>query len=155
MTFAFTQALTSIVGPMLRRPRRQQVAALCYRNEGINDTETKVLLVTSRGTKRWILPKGWPIKGKDDPGAAMQEAWEEAGVETGTIDAKPVGSFGYDKTLNTGLPVPIEAQVYRVKVENLVDIFPEAHERERTWVTPHEAASMVQEPGLKSILRRL
>ena len=68
--------LRDVVGPMFRRPRSLQVAALCHRRTKAGQKE--VLLVTSRGTGRWILPKGWPMRGKSDAQAAAQEAWEEA-----------------------------------------------------------------------------
>ena len=152
MTDALKNALNSVVTPLLRRPRRLQVAALCYREEG---PDKKVLLVTSRDTGRWIVPKGWPIDGLDAPGAAMQEAWEEAGVRKGKVDTNSVGSFRYDKRLDNGMPVPVEAKVYAVEVKKLKDDYPEAEERTRKWVAPEQAAEMVDEPGLQSILRQM
>ena len=65
-------AWDGFVLPMLQRPKRLQVAALCYRGD---DADRKVLLVTSRGTGRWIIPKGWPIRGMNAPQAARQEAF--------------------------------------------------------------------------------
>ena len=152
MTDALKNALTSVVTPLLRRPRRLQVAALCYRQDGPGK---KVLLVTSRGTGRWIVPKGWPIDGLDAPGAAMQEAWEEAGVHKGKVRKDSVGSYEYDKRLDSGMPVPVETKVYAVEVKKLKDDYPEAHERTRKWVAPEKAAEMVDEPGLQSILRQM
>ncbi len=140
------------VVPMVQRPKRLQVAALCYRGEGV---ETEVLLVTSRDTGRWIIPKGWMMRGLDARGAALREAWEEAGVRRGQGADKPIGSYTYDKHLDSGWSFPIETLVFLVEVEELSDEFPECHERERRWVKPSEAATMVQEPGLKSILRAL
>ncbi len=141
-----------MVSPLFRRPRRLQVAALCYTQNG---PRKKVLLITSRDTGRWIVPKGWPIDGKDAPGAAAQEAWEEAGVKPRNITAEPLGSFEYDKTLENGASAPVETKVYAIEVENLADDFPEANERDRKWVSPSEAAEMVQEPGLQEILRQM
>lgn len=152
MTDAFKNALTSVVGPLLRRPKRLQVAAICYRADG---SDKKVLLITSRDSRRWVVPKGWPMDGYDAPGAAMQEAWEEAGVAEGNINREPVGSYDYDKQLDNGAEVPVETTVFAVEVETLKDEFPEAAERERKWVTPNEAADLVEEPGLQEILRQL
>ena len=112
-----------------------------------------MLLVTSRGTGRWIIPKGWPIRGMNAPQAARQEAWEEAGVARGRTGRQSVGSYTYDKTYPAGMAVPVETLVYPVAVEELADDFPEADARKRRWVTPAEAADMVQEPELQSILR--
>ena len=152
MTDALKNALNSVVTPLFRRPRLLQVAALCYREDG---PRKKVLLITSRDTGRWIVPKGWPIDGLDAPDAALQEAWEEAGVKKAVIDRKPIGSFDYDKRLDTGVPVPVEAHVFAVEVEKLKDDYPEADERSRKWVAPEKAAEMVDEPGLQALLRQM
>jgi len=135
--------------PMLKRPDRVQFAALCYDKDG---PDRKILLITSRGTGRWILPKGWPIDGLDSPGAALQEAWEEAGVREGRPSPEPIGSFGYDKGLPGEWSVPVTTLVYPVRVVKLAEDYPEAHERQRRWVTPAEAAGMVDEPELQHIL---
>ena len=85
--------------PMLKRPDRVQFAALCYDKDG---PDRKILLITSRGTGRWILPKGWPIDGLDSPGAALQEAWEEAGVREGRPSPEPIDccSSAFRRLLN-------------------------------------------------------
>lgn len=140
------------VRPMLQRPKRLQVAALCYRD---GRKGRQVLLVTSRDTGRWILPKGWPIHGLDAPGAALQEAWEEAGVAKGKLEGDAVGTYTYRKTYSGGFAVPVETLVFPVAVEEVRDTYPEAHERKRQWVSASEAANMVQEPELQSILRDL
>ena len=135
--------------PMIKRPERIQLAALCYDQEGPGK---RILVVTSRGTGRWILPKGWPIEGLDSPGAALQEAWEEAGVRKGRPWQRPIGSYSYDKGLPGDWSVPVTTLVYPVRVEELARDYPEAPERQRRWVTPTEAADMVEEPELKGIL---
>lgn len=152
MTGSLRKAWNEVVRPMLRRPKRLQVAALCYTQDG---PKKKVLLITSRDTGRWIIPKGWPIKGLDAPGAALQEAWEEAGVRNGDVTQDAVGTYGYDKELKTGLPVSVETLVYPVKVTDLQDDFPEAGQRQRKWVSPAKAAKMVDEPELQEILRNM
>jgi len=137
-----------MVLPMLRRPRRLQVAALCYRGSG---ADTEVLLLTSRDTGRWVLPKGWPMGGRDAAGAAGQEAWEEAGVR-GRLGGTPIGSFGYDKRQENGWAIPVEILVYPLEVSELAEEFPEAGQRQRQWFAPQEAARLVQEPGLAALL---
>ena len=144
------KAWSEVLHPMLQRPKRLQVAALCYRRDG---DSKEVLLVTSRGTGRWILPKGWPIDGLDAGEAALQEAWEEAGVRKGALDGTAIGSYTYDKTLKAGWSVEIDTLVYPVEVQDLHESFPEADQRKRKWVRPQDAANMVQEPELQSILR--
>ena len=152
MTDALKNALSSVVTPLLRRPKRFQVAALCYRGD---KKERKVLLITSRDTGRWVLPKGWPIDGLDAPGSALQEAWEEAGVKDAKVKPAALGTYDYDKRLDGGAEVPVEVQVYETEVEKLVDEFPEAQERTRKWVSPTEAAELVEEPGLQKLLREI
>ena len=152
MMHVFKRAWADVVLPILQRPRRLQVAALCYRDtpEG-----RKVLLITSRDTGRWIVPKGWPIDGLDGPGTALQEAWEEAGVRDAVIRSEPHGLYYYDKRMDGGHSLPVEVQVYLAEVSNLEAQYPEADERTRAWFTPFEAAERVDEPELAAMLRIL
>ena len=152
MTGAFKKAWAEVVQPMFSRPRRLQVAALCCKQ---TEKGERVLLITSRDTGRWILPKGWPIDGLTAPDAALQEAWEEAGVKKAHIRRTPVGSYEYDKILEGGVPVPVDVQVYRVDVDKLADAYPEADERTRRWVSPADAAELVDEDSLKDLLRQM
>lgn len=138
--------------PMWQRPKRIQVAALCTR---VHNDEKQVLLITSRDTGRWIVPKGWPIDGMDAPGAALQEAWEEAGVRRADILSEPVGIYTYDKGLAEGMTVPVVAQVYLTEVRALSEEYPDVAVRKRKWFAPAEAAELVDEPELKEILRTL
>lgn len=152
MVNTIRKAWTEMVWPMFRRPKRFQVGALCFREDG---DDRKVLLVTSRDTGRWIIPKGWPINGKNAAEAALQEAWEEAGVKKGDVSEQAIGVYNYDKELKGGLPVPVETHVFPVEVRKLSDAYPEADERKRKWVSPEKAANMVLEPQLQEILRNL
>lgn len=132
-----------------RRPVSMQVAALC------RDPATgHVLLITSRDTGRWVIPKGWPMEGRTLSGAAAQEAWEEAGV-TGRISQSELGRFHYDKRQRQGYAVPVEARVFLLQVDGLADDFPESGQRRRRWFAPGDAARMVVEPGLAQILTTL
>ncbi|MGJ8546638.1 MAG: NUDIX hydrolase [Sulfitobacter sp.] len=149
MIHAFKRAWADMLMPILQRPKRFQVAALCTRkNKGL----TQVLLITSRDTGRWIVPKGWPIDGLDAAQAALQEAWEEAGVSQADIISEPVGIYTYDKGLVDDMTVPVVAQVYLAEVRDLSEDYPEASERKRKWFSPAEAATLVDEPELKAIL---
>ncbi|OUS20405.1 NUDIX hydrolase [Litorivita pollutaquae] len=153
MTNTFRKAWREVVSPIWKRPKDEQVAALCYREDEAGDT--KVLLVTSRTNKRWILPKGWPIDGLEYSQAAMQEAWEEAGVKKATAESEVFATFKTKKVLAGGLPTPIQMKVYKVAVAKTKSDYPEAAERERKWVSPETAAEMVDDPRLSSILRTL
>ena len=152
MTGVFRRAWTEMLLPILQRPKRLQVAALCYRQ---TPKGKQVLLITSRDTGRWIVPKGWPIEGMDGPESALQEAWEEAGVKQADIEEKPIGIYRYNKGMDNGLTIPVITQVYLTKVRHIEDEYPEADERRRKWVSPADAATMVNEPELQNILRSL
>lgn len=138
--------------PKAKTPRRKiakQVAALCLDAKG-----KKLLLITSRDTGRWVIPKGWPMRKRSLSGTALREAWEEAGVE-GSIGREELGRYHYDKQRDHGLSVPVEVRVYGVRVSHLADEFPEAGQRERRWFTPGKAAGLVAEEGLQDLIRRL
>jgi len=131
-----------------RRERKIQYAALPFRpgRDGV-----EVMLITSRETKRWVIPKGWPMKGKTPREAAVQEAHEEAGID-GPVSEQPVGSYRYDKRLKNGRGRPVEVSVYPLRVEVLQDEWPEKEQRRREWFTPAVAAALVDEPELKALI---
>jgi 8-oxo-dGTP pyrophosphatase MutT (NUDIX family) len=135
---------------MFRRPPRQQYAALCYRlKKKTGDVE--MLLMTSRDTGRWVIPKGWPMAGKLSHEVAAQEAFEEAGVR-GTIEAEPLGYFTYDKALKDGVKVVCKVQVYPLAVSELAKRFKEKGERKLEWVSCNEAVKRVREPELRDLI---
>lgn len=131
------------------KPRKGvQVGALCLDRNG------QVLLITSRGTGRWIIPKGWTMRDRSHADAALQEAWEEAGVR-GHVGPEVIGRYHYDKTLRDGTALPTEVQVFQVAVDDLADDYREAGQRRRHWFAPAEAAARVAEPELQALLRAL
>lgn len=130
----------------------EQVGAICFRT-GLQGS-TEVLLVTTRETGRWTIPKGWPIKGLKPHEAAEREAWEEAGVK-GKARKRPLGYFTYLKTLDDGTKVPSLVEVHLVEVKKAFTEFPESKERRVEWLSPVAAAVRVQEPELKGLLTSL
>lgn len=134
---------------------RTQYGAVCWR-EGAAGPE--VLLITSRDTGRWVIPKGWPIKGLPPEGSAAREAWEEAGVE-GKPDPRCIGLYSYDKLLDKPkgpqVQVPCVVAVYALKVNKLANSFPEAGQRRRKWFSPKKASGKVAEPELRDLLAAL
>ena len=127
---------------------RAQYAALPYRRIG---EDIEVLLVTSLGTKRWIIPKGWPISGHAAHEAAAREALEEAGLE-GRISSDPVGSYRYDKRRKSGAVVPCQVQVFPLDVTGQRKHWPEKGQREMKWLSPEEAAKTVSDVDLGDII---
>jgi 8-oxo-dGTP pyrophosphatase MutT (NUDIX family) len=133
------------------REPRTQYAALCWRRGASGGVE--VLLITSRETRRWVIPKGWPIRTMKPGPSAAREAFEEAGVE-GEVSKKPVGVYHYDKRLRSGRLQHVRVPVYALGVSRELDSWPEMAERERAWLAPAEAAERVEEPELQSLIRR-
>jgi 8-oxo-dGTP pyrophosphatase MutT (NUDIX family) len=132
------------------RPIRQ-VGALCFRKA---DDKVEVLLITTRRTGRWFIPKGWPMTGLDDFDAAAREAWEEAGVR-GKVKKKVFGSITSKKTVQSHFSVPAVVDVYLLEVRQMRSKYPERRERDRRWLHPQQAAELVMDPELRSLLDRL
>jgi 8-oxo-dGTP pyrophosphatase MutT (NUDIX family) len=129
-----------------------QYAALPFRQRPNGGTE--VLLVTSRTTRRWIIPKGWPIDGASPAGTARQEALEEAGL-VGRIGHRSLGSFRYRKRLRQGRPVTCEVHVFPLNVKRQRRHWREKHQRKTRWFSANEAAAAVLEPELRRIIVKL
>jgi 8-oxo-dGTP pyrophosphatase MutT (NUDIX family) len=131
---SWSQLMTIATGIM------QQAAAIPVRGGN-------VCLVTSRNGKRWVIPKGCLEIGKTSSEIALQEAWEEAGL-VGLLQPDPVGSYLYDKN---GLTCHV--LVFVLHVTEVRDQYPEMEFRERTWVSPLEAYSRIEDRGLREIIR--
>lgn len=127
-----------------------QVAALPWR---VEDGRLEVLLVTSRDTGRWVLPKGWAEKGESLSAAAAREAREEAGVK-GSSSTRDAGRYFYAKVQRNGPALPCEVVVYPFEVMKLAEQWKEMTERRRQWFTPEDAADAVNEPDLAELIRR-
>ena len=130
---------------------RTQYGALCWR---MHRGKVEVLLITSRDTGRWVIPKGWPIDGLEPAQTAAREAWEEAGVE-GDIADQGLGAFDYDKCVGLKGSVPCSVQVFGLRVAELKGKFPERKERRRKWFDFDKAARKVIEPELRALLLAL
>ena len=128
---------------------RKQYGSLPYvvSRDGI-----ELCLITSRGTGRWLIPKGWPQKGMAPHKLAALEAFEEAGLK-GRIDPRPIGSFRYMKQLGDGSKIECDVSVYPMMVDFQAIIWPEHEQRTIMWVKPQEAAELVDNEKLADILR--
>jgi 8-oxo-dGTP pyrophosphatase MutT (NUDIX family) len=128
-----------------------QFAALPWRlSEG---GTRQVMLLTSRETHRWIIPKGWPMKKRKPAEVASQEAYEEAGLIGHIVDKRPVGTFHYEKWL-AKREVLCQVRVFLFRVERQLDDWPEKNQRETRWFDANEAASIVDDGGLAEIIER-
>jgi 8-oxo-dGTP pyrophosphatase MutT (NUDIX family) len=132
--------------------KRIQYAALPYRRR--SDARTQVMLVTTRDTGRWVIPKGWPKKRKTPAATAAREALEEAGV-VGKVGRDSIGSYSYRKRLKSGAVVACEVRVFPLKVKRQQKSWPERGEREVQWFSRAKAAKAVRESALSNIIRNL
>ena len=157
---AASSAPAAIEGPAIHKRHKRkakpvlrvQYAALPYRFSPVASLE--ILLVTTRRTRRWIIPKGWPIKGLKPPKSAAREAFEEAGVR-GKIGTKSVGVFTYDKLLDEdGLQVSCEVKVYPLLVKRQSEAWPEIDQRLVQWFEPSKAISLIREKALKAVVAK-
>ncbi|AZO21769.1 NUDIX hydrolase [Mesorhizobium sp. M1E.F.Ca.ET.045.02.1.1] len=131
--------------------RIRQVAAIPFRlSEGGN---LEILLVTSRTTRRFIVPKGWPMKGKSGRKAAAIEAQEEAGV-LGKALKQPAGTYSYWKRMASRF-VRVDVVVYLLEVAEEMADWREAANRQRAWLPVADAALLIDEPELSTLLRGL
>ena len=130
-----------------KREVRTQFGALCWR---VQKGELQVLLVSSRRSGRWILPKGWPMHGQTPADAAATEAWEEGGVR-GKVTPVCLGIYSYDK-IQRSAALPCVVAVFPIKVTRVAAKWPESAERRRRWVSRKKAASMVDEPELRLMI---
>ncbi len=147
---SFLSELAAHADALLHGRVCEQYAALCYR-KGIGQDDAEVLVVTSRESGRWVVPKGWPIKGKKPHEVAAIEAYEEAGVR-GKVKKKPFGYFTYLKHLADGSHVPCIVGLHLLEVDQILQDFPERGQRRTEWVSFIEAANRVREPELKGLL---
>ncbi|QFT64560.1 NUDIX domain-containing protein [Roseivivax halotolerans] len=130
----------------------EQIAALPLKFK--KDGSVEVLMVTSRDSGRWVMPKGWEMDGKKPWRAAEIEALEEAGV-LGHIGNDAIGMYRYAKVMDDGSIVPCHVRVYPMIVERLKRRWKERDERKRRWFTPKQAAKRVAEADLAALLMSL
>jgi 8-oxo-dGTP pyrophosphatase MutT (NUDIX family) len=134
-----------------RRPRLQYAALpLSWDADG----QRLVMLVTSRETRRWVIPKGWAEKDLAPHEVAAKEAREEAGLE-GEIGREPVAAYRYLKRLRGKKTVTCEVTVFPLAVARQLDDWPEKGQRQTRWLAPAEAALLVDEGGLVALLLEL
>jgi len=129
---------------------RVQYGALPYRFSV--EASLEILLVTTRQSRRWIIPKGWPIKGLKPSKSAAREAFEEAGVR-GRVAGKSIGHFAYDKAIDdSGVRVGCEVRVFPLLVKRQSEDWPERGQRRIRWVAPGTALALIREPELIALI---
>lgn len=132
-----------------RRSSIDQFAALPYRIEA--NGRAQVMLITSRQTRRWVIPKGNPIADLAPHEAAAYEAFEEAGVR-GIPCPTPLGHFSYVKKRRVRKDRTLTVEVFPLAFVEQVGEWPERHQRETRWFELADASAAVEEPELKALL---
>lgn len=127
-----------------------QVGALCWRRT--RRGELRVLLITSRDTGRWVVPKGWRMRRLTDAEAAAREAYEEAGVR-GEVSAYSLGFFPYLKNLGPGRQALCLVRVFPLEVRQMLRKYPENGQRRVKWFALDKAARKLGEPDLAAMVR--
>jgi 8-oxo-dGTP pyrophosphatase MutT (NUDIX family) len=133
-------------------PILHQAGVIAYR---ISAGRVEVLLMTSRDTGRWIIPKGNIAAGAAPWEAAAKEAYEEAGVKGRIGGSIPLGIYTYFKRLDSGEARPAAVEVYLLRADRLLKKWPERRERKLCWVSPATAVGLIGEPGMVPLLHRL
>ena len=133
------------------QPPRLQVAALCWRRSGKG---VRILLITSRDTGRWVIPKGWPMRNRTEAEAAAREAYEEAGLR-GVVSARSIGIYTYRKALAQAAASPASCGSTRSRRARCCASIPETGQRRAKWFSPAKAARRVAEHELAAIDPRL
>jgi 8-oxo-dGTP pyrophosphatase MutT (NUDIX family) len=133
---------------MTRAPRIQY-GALPFRLRV--DLTIEIMLITSRDTGRWLIPKGWPVPGLSPQDSAAHEACEEGGL-IGRIGAQAIGHYNYGKRLADGSEVHCTVEVFALEVEQQLKSWPEQNERRTRWFALQEASEAVQEPELRAMI---
>jgi 8-oxo-dGTP pyrophosphatase MutT (NUDIX family) len=131
---------------------QQQYAALPWRRGA--DAAIEVMLLTSRDTGRWVIPKGWPVRGLSPAQSAAHEAREEGGL-VGRVGDQAIGRYHYNKGMPDKSSVPCAVDVFALEVERQLKSWPERNERRTQWFLPEEAAAAVDEPELAALIRDL
>ncbi|MFU0506590.1 NUDIX hydrolase [Pseudaminobacter sp. NGMCC 1.201702] len=129
-------------------PPRVQVAALPWRQR---EGGIEIMLITSRDTGRWVLPKGWPEAGEQLFESAAREAAEEAGI-SGEMAHIEAGRYFYGKVLDSGMERRCEVLVFPMEVDHAADDWPEKDERHREWFPAAEASRCVREQDLGELI---
>lgn len=130
----------------------EQIAALpiIWDKEG----RLRVLMITSRDSGRWIMPKGWLMDGKKPWHAAEIEALEEAGA-VGFVSDRAIGEYLYTKRIDRRTKIRCRVVVYPMVVDKLKKRWKERKERKRHWFSPRKAAKLVDEKDLSALLKGL
>ncbi|MDR6670460.1 NUDIX hydrolase [Rhizobium sp. 1399] len=137
---SYLSELVPKTAEILRGQKVDQRGALCW--QVVDSGEIEVLLISSKDTGRWVIPKGNIEKNEPLHKCAQREALEEAGIK-GRVSKKALGYYTYLKDVSKP---PFLVSVFLLEAENVIGTFKEVGKRKLIWVSPSEAVAMVGEP---------
>jgi 8-oxo-dGTP pyrophosphatase MutT (NUDIX family) len=124
----------------------QQAAVLAVRQSG---AAIEMCLIRRRDAKSWGIPKGFIEPGDTPEETALNEAWEEAGIN-GQLVGEAIGTYKYAKS---GARLTVAVYVMRV-VEELTT-WPEMRLRDRRWIPMDDAASALKRHPVLALLEHV
>lgn len=149
---AVAKVRKAIRKPRTLLPRHRQYGVIALRVAHGDQIQT--LLLTSRGTGRWVIPKGWRMRDRTPAGTAQREAYEEAGIKGMLWSKRPVGSYRYMKT-DEKFTGEILVRVFVMVVKEQKKSWPERGQRRTRWLSLRKAAALVEERELAKLLRTI
>jgi len=106
------------------------------------------MLITSSRRQRWTIPKGFVKTGLSPVDSAGEEAWEEAGIR-GVVSQVPIGRYVYTKRT-----LLLRVAVFSMRVEEILEVWPEQWKRQRQWISLAESVAIIEEPGLRGVIEK-
>ena len=149
---SWTYSASDLIDGQAKATTQAQSGALPYRR--LANAAIEVMLITSRDTGRWVIPKGWQDGGLGPQDSAEREAREEGGL-VGRIGDRPIGHYRYRKRLSDGSSVACSVEVFPLEVKRQLKSWPERKQRDTRWFMLREAAAAVDEPELAAMIRGL
>ncbi|MFL6304176.1 MAG: NUDIX hydrolase [Candidatus Sulfotelmatobacter sp.] len=119
------------------------------------DGQIQIMLITTRDTGRWIVPKGWPIRGLMPRQVAAREAREEAGVSGTVVGKKPIAKYTYSKRIEDEGSLDCEVSVFLLRVNRQKKTWKEQGQRKLGWFAPVEASALLTEPALSAVVLKI
>jgi 8-oxo-dGTP pyrophosphatase MutT (NUDIX family) len=124
----------------------RQVAAIPLRR---SDSRTQVCIIRRKDSGKWGIPKGFIDPGDTREQAALNEAYEEAGL-AGEIVGKSIGTYEYKKG-----SVTLTVVVFLMEVLKEHPTWPEMDFRDRRWCSVTEARSLLKNHKVRPLLDRI
>ena len=115
--------------------------------------QSEILLIRRLGRHDWSIPKGRLMAFREPHEAARIEAHEEAGIY-GRVGSDPIGSYLHVKAPGAygRRNEVVEVVVFPLEVDRIAATWPEMALRERQWLPPADAITLVGSGKLREII---